>query len=80
VGPFIILIGDNMWKVYKWNGRFIMGDLVSKHSSESAAIKSAKKNINFTNTEREENKKQIYIWLDNENFGPVGVIYKKLRG
>ena len=57
-----------------------MGDLVSKHSSESAAIKSAKKNINFTNTEREENKKQIYIWLDNENFGPVGVIYKKLRG
>ena len=54
-----------MWKVYKWNGRFIMGDLVSKHSSESAAIKSAKKNINFTKTEKEENKKEIYIWLDN---------------
>ena len=69
-----------MWKVYKWNGRFIMGDLVSKHSSEAAAIKSAKKNINFTKTEKEESKKEIYIWLDNEVSGPAGVIYKKLRG
>ena len=69
-----------MWKVYKWNGHYIMGDLISKHSSESAAMKSAKKNINFINTEREENKKQIYIWLDGENSEPVGVIYKKTRG
>jgi hypothetical protein len=28
-----------MWKVYKWNGRIIQGDLVSKHSSEAAALK-----------------------------------------
>ena len=69
-----------MWKVYKWNGHYIMGDLVSKHSSESAAIKSAKKNIGFIKTEREEHKKEIYIWLDGENSAPVGVIFKKLRG
>jgi len=69
-----------MWKVYKWNGRFIMGDLISKHSSESAAMKSARKSINFTSTEKEKDKKQIYIWLDSKDHGPAGVIYKKLRG
>ena len=69
-----------MWKVYKWNGHYIMGDLVSKHSSESAAIKSAKKNINFIKTEREESKKEICIWLDGENSTPVGVIVKNIRG
>ena len=51
-----------MWKVYKWNGHYIMGDLISKHSTESAALKAAKKKINFIKTEREESKKEIYIW------------------
>ena len=37
-----------MWKIYKWDGRYIMGDLVSKHSSEDAALKKAAKEINFT--------------------------------
>ena len=69
-----------MWKVYKWNGHYIMGDLISKHSTESAALKAAKKKINFIKTEREESKKEIYIWLDGENSNPVGVIVKKKRG
>ena len=69
-----------MWKVYKWNGHYIMGDLVSKHTSESAAMKSAKKNIDFVKTEKEENKKEIYIWLDGTNSVPLGVIFKKKRG
>ena len=38
-----------MWKVYKWDGHYIMGELVSKHSTESAALKAAKKSIKFKN-------------------------------
>ena len=44
VGSFI---GGKMWKVYKYNGHLIQGDLVSKHSSEAAALKAAKKEIGF---------------------------------
>jgi hypothetical protein len=66
--------------VYKWNGHYIMGDLVSKHSSESAALKAAKKSVNFLTTEKEVSKKQICIWLDGENSDPVGVIVKNKRG
>ena len=36
-----------MWKVYKYNGSYIQGELVSKHSSESAALKAAKKQFKF---------------------------------
>ena len=68
-----------MWKVYKWNGHYIMGDLVSKHSSEAAAIKAAKKAINFAKTEREKKKKEILIWLDAADSSPIGVIVKKTK-
>ena len=37
-----------MWKVYKWNGHYIQGDLISKHSSEDAALKRAAKEMKFT--------------------------------
>ena len=73
-------IGEIMWKVYKWNGHYIMGDLISKHSTESAALKAAKKNINFFKTDREETKTEVNIWLDGENSNPLGVIVKKKRG
>lgn len=69
-----------MWKVYKWNGHYIMGELVSKHSTESAALKAATKNIYFIKTEREESKTEINIWLDGDNCAPAGVIVKKKRG
>ena len=69
-----------MWKVYKWNGHYIMGDLVSKHSSEAAALKAAKKKIDFTHKEKIKRNKEVIIWLDDLQHDPVGVIIKKTRG
>ena len=69
-----------MWKVYKWNGHYIMGDLISKHSSETAALKAAKKSVKFKNTEKQKKGKETFIWLDSENYMPLGVIVKKSRG
>jgi hypothetical protein len=66
-----------MWKVYKWNGRIIQGDLVSKHSSESAALKAAKKAIDFKKKVRKESKEEIVIWLDGDGGDPMGIIVKK---
>lgn len=57
-----------------------MGDLVSKHSSEAAALKAAKKSIKFKNTEKEKKGKETFIWLDSANYMPLGVIVKKSRG
>jgi hypothetical protein len=68
-----------MWKVYKWNGQFIQGDLVSKHSSESAAVKKAKKEIGFAKSQKEKTKEEITIWLDADNGTPMGVIIKKIK-
>ena len=68
-----------MWKVYAYNGRFIQGDLVSKHSSEAAAIKAAKKKIDFKKQYREKSKEEIVIWLDDDDGAPVGIIVKKVR-
>ncbi len=69
-----------MWKVYKWNGHYIMGDLISKHTSESAALKAAKKKISFQYTEKQKRGKETLIWLDSKTFEPAGVIIKKSRG
>ena len=69
-----------MWKVYKYNGRYIMGDHISNHSSESAALKKAKKVINFKHTQKEKKKDEILIWLDGENHEPMGVIIHKIKG
>ena len=68
-----------MWKVYAWNGRFIQGDLISKHSSESAALKAAKKSIGYKKNTKETKKGEIVIWLDNEDGTPMGVIVKKTK-
>jgi hypothetical protein len=69
-----------MWKLYKWNGHYIQGDLVSKHSSEDAAVKRASKELNFTFAEKSKIGKETLIWLDDDNYTPVGVIVKKTRG
>ena len=74
-----IFIGGKMWKVYKYNGRFIQGELISKHSSESAAIKAAKKEIDFKKQVKEKSKEEIVIWLDGDDGEPMGIIVKKLR-
>ena len=66
-----------MWKVYKYNGHYIQGDLISKHTTESAAMKSAKKNIFFKKAVKSKIVKPKVIWLDGENNTPVGVITTK---
>jgi hypothetical protein len=66
-----------MWKIYKWNGHYIQGDFVSKHSSEDAALKKAAKEINFTFAEKSKIGKKTLIWLDDSDNMPVGVIVKK---
>ena len=65
------------WKVYKWDGRFIQGELISSHSTESAALKKAEKVIKHSRTQREENKKEVVIWLDSEEGVPLGAIVKR---
>jgi hypothetical protein len=69
-----------MWKIYKWNGHYIMGDLISKHKSEDAALKKAAKEIDFTFAEKVKKDKEVLIWLDDTNHTPVGVIVKRIRG
>ena len=69
-----------MWKIYRYNGHYIKGDFVSQHSSESAALKKAKKEIKFTYSEKTKKDKEILIWLDDVNHTPVGVIVKRSRG
>ena len=50
-----------MWRVYKWDGHYIMGELVSKHSTEAAALKAAKKSIKFKNTEKLKKGKDLTV-------------------
>ena len=69
-----------MWKIYKWNGHYIQGEFISKHSSEDAALKKAAKEIGFTIAEKSKLGKETLIWLDDENYTPMGVIVKKKRG
>jgi len=69
-----------MWKLYKNNGHYIEGVLVSQHKTEDAAMKSAKKEIDFKFSEREKKKNEILIWLDGENHMPVGIIVHKTKG
>ena len=57
-----------------------MGDLISSHKTEQAALKKAKKEIDFKFSEREKRKDEILIWLDGENHRPAGVITHELKG
>jgi hypothetical protein len=69
-----------MWKVYKYNGHYIMGELLGSHKTETAAMKKAKKEIDFKFSEKEKKKNEILIWLDSESHMPVGVIIHELKG
>ena len=66
-----------MYKVYKYNGHYIQGELISKHTTESAAMKSAKKNIFYKKAVKSKILKPKVIWLDGEDNTPVGVITTK---
>ena len=68
-----------MWKVYKWDGHYIQGEFISKHSSEDAALKKAAKEIKFTFAEKSRIDKETRIWLDDKQHTPLGIIVKKTR-
>ena len=50
--------------------------MISEHTSESAALKRAKKEIDFVTTSKEEKEGEIVIWLDGEDGIPLGIITK----
>lgn len=64
-------------KLYKWNGRFIQGDLISQHKTQALALKKANKEIEFKFSVKEKTKKETLIWLDDKDHSPVGVIVCK---
>ncbi len=64
-------------KLYKWNGKYIQGDLIGQHKTVSLALKRAKKEIDFKFSVKEKNKNETIIWLDDENHSPVGIIVCK---
>lgn len=73
-----------MWRVYKWDGYYIQGELISEHSTEKAALSKAKKKINYHRATKSalaafKERKEIVIWLDGEGGEPLGVIVKKVR-
>lgn len=73
-----------MWRVYKWDGHYIQGELISSHSSEAAALKAAKKAIPYLKATKSKSRdikarKEIVIWLDGKAGEPLGVIVKKVR-
>ena len=65
------------FKLYKWNGRFIHGDLISQHKTQALALKRAKKEIESKFSVKEKTKKETLIWLDDKDYSPVGVIVCK---
>ena len=69
------------WKVWKWDGHYIQGELISSHTTEAAALKRAKKEIKYLKAVKSEidRKDEIVIWLDGEGGKPLGVITKKIN-
>ena len=69
------------WKVWKWDGHYIQGELISSHTTEAAALKRAKKEIKYLKAVKSEidRKDEIVIWLDGEDGKPLGVITKKIN-
>ncbi len=68
-----------MWKVYKWNGHYIMGDLVSKHSSEDAALKKAAKEIKFTFADKTKKDKETKKLTKKSKEKLIKVYRRKIR-
>jgi len=76
-----------MWKVYKWDGHYIRGELISSHTTEAAALKKAKKTIKYLKATKRNStgpsdvggKKEIIIWLDGAGGIPLGMIIKQMN-
>ena len=59
------------------NNNYIQGELISKHSSESAALKKAADMIEFKHKVKEEDTDEVVIWLEDEDKIPIGIITKQ---
>ena len=68
-----------MYKVFKYDGHYIQGELISKHTTESAAIKAAKKKLNYHIATKSKIIKPNVIWLDDKNHSPIGLITLKWK-
>ena len=66
------------WKLWKYDGNYIQGELISQHNTEAAAIKKAKKEIAFHESVKEQRDGETIIWLDAEDGTPLGIITKKI--
>tara|TARA_E500000331_G_scaffold12874_1_gene11561 strand:+ start:6827 stop:7063 length:237 start_codon:yes stop_codon:yes gene_type:complete len=71
-----------MWQFWRWNGKYIQGDLISTHQTKELAIDRANKDFNggidFT---EEVKKRKKRIWIDDENTkNPVGIIVETRSG
>jgi len=63
-----------MWKLWRENNGYIQGELLSKHSSEKAALKKAKAVIEYKHKVKEEDIEEIVIWLEDEYRSAIGII------
>ena len=76
-----------MYKVWKWDGHYIQGELISSHTTEAAALKKAKKTIKYLKATKRTStgpsdvggKKEIIIWLNGDGGIPLGMITKKIN-
>ena len=70
-----------MWQFWKWNGKYIQGDLISTHDSKEMAIERAEKEFNggiiFTEEVKRRKKR---IWVDDKAHTPVGIIVNTSSG
>ena len=65
------------WKLYKYDGTYIQGELISQHRTEAAALKRAEKEIKFLESVKEQRDNETIIWLDGIDGIPLGIIVKR---
>ena len=70
-------VGNVMWKLWREHNKYIQGELVSKHSSEAAALKKAAIELEYKFKVKEEDTDEYVIWLEDEDRSPIGIITKK---
>ena len=70
-------VGNVMWKLWREHNKYIQGELISKHSSEAAALKKAAIELEYKFKVKEEDTDEYVIWLEDEDRSPIGIITKK---
>ena len=65
------------WKVYKWDGRYIQGEYISKHRTKEKALEKAVKAVKHIHSTYENKNNEEVVWLENKDHIPVGMIIKE---